>query len=58
MILDSHVHVSAFEPGHGTMSQRLVSSIPFLFMRMCFGIAGSNAETERQIGNLLVRTIN
>jgi predicted TIM-barrel fold metal-dependent hydrolase len=58
MILDCHVHVSAFEPGHGTMSQRLVSSIPFLFMRMCFGIAGSNAETERQIANLLVKTIN
>ena len=58
MILDCHVHVSALDPGHGTMSPRLLTSIPFTFMRLCFGIWGSNADTERQIQNLLIKTIN
>jgi predicted TIM-barrel fold metal-dependent hydrolase len=58
MILDCHVHVSAFEPGHGSMSPRLLSSIPFWFMRLCFGLSGHGPDAERQIENILVKTID
>ncbi|MGA2440375.1 MAG: amidohydrolase family protein [Tepidisphaeraceae bacterium] len=58
MILDCHVHVSAFDPGHGSMSKQMLASIPFAFMRWHFGLKGSDAETERQIEKLLVETIN
>lgn len=58
MILDCHVHVSAFAAGHGTMSPRLLSSIPFTYMRWQFGLEGNDQATERQVENLLVRTVD
>jgi len=58
MILDCHVHVSAFDPNHGSMSKEMLKSIPFAFMRWHFGLKGSDAETERQVQKLLVETIN
>ena len=58
MILDCHVHVSAFDPKHGSMSKSLLGSIPFKFMRWRFDLEGSDSETERQIEKLLVETIN
>jgi predicted TIM-barrel fold metal-dependent hydrolase len=58
MILDCHVHVSAFDPGHGSMSPRLLASLPFAFMRWNFGLKGSDSDTERQVEKLLTDSIN
>jgi uncharacterized protein len=40
------------------MSPKLLQSIPFTFMRWKFGLSGSDVQTERQIEDLLVRTID
>jgi predicted TIM-barrel fold metal-dependent hydrolase len=57
MIVDCHVHVSAFTRAHGFMSQRLYNSIPFRFMRWRLGIDGDDSETERQLVGSLLRTV-
>lgn len=58
MVIDCHVHVCAFTPGHGSMSARLTNSLAFRFMRWRLGIEGSNETAERQLENVLVRLIN
>jgi predicted TIM-barrel fold metal-dependent hydrolase len=58
MILDCHVHVSACSPGHGSMSEHLMNSIPFRIMQWHFGLHGASLETERQLEQLLVQTID
>jgi predicted TIM-barrel fold metal-dependent hydrolase len=58
MIIDVHVHVSALTPRHGSMSQRLLKSAAFRFMRWRLGIRGQTPETEeRALERKLVRTI-
>lgn len=57
MILDCHVHISAFTPPHGTMSRRLSHSIPFRFMRWRLGIEGEDAAADRQLERCLVDRI-
>jgi predicted TIM-barrel fold metal-dependent hydrolase len=54
MIIDIHVHVSAFLPGHGSMSPRLLNSFPFRFMRWRLGMVGNDGETERMVETQLV----
>lgn len=49
MIIDCHVHVSALTAGHGSMSPRLIGSIPFRFMRWRLGLHGADAQTERDL---------
>ncbi|MFI5378055.1 MAG: amidohydrolase family protein [Tepidisphaerales bacterium] len=58
MVADLHVHVSAFTPGHGLMSRRLLDSLPFRAMRWWLGIRGEDERTERQIEQQLADTIN
>jgi predicted TIM-barrel fold metal-dependent hydrolase len=58
VILDCHVHVAACTPGHGSMSPKLLSSIPFRFMQSRFGIRGASEETERALEKKLVETID
>jgi predicted TIM-barrel fold metal-dependent hydrolase len=58
MILDCHVHVSACMPGHGSMSAKLLKSIPFQFMQWKFGFRGATQETEVSLEKLLAKTIN
>ena len=58
MILDCHVHVSALTPGHGSMSPRLLDSLPFRFMQWRFGLNGRDERTERELEATLVRTIS
>ena len=58
MILDCHVHISAFDPKHGSMSKLMLGSLPFTFMRWHFGLKGSDVETEKELEKLLVETIN
>jgi uncharacterized protein len=57
MLLDCHVHVSACTPGHGSMSQRLLESLPFRLMRWKFGIEGNDEQSERHLESLLANTI-
>ncbi len=57
MIVDCHVHLSAFTPGHGYMSRTLLDSLPFRFMRWKFGLLGEDANTERTLEELLARTV-
>ncbi|MDB5295203.1 MAG: metal-dependent hydrolase superfamily protein [Phycisphaerales bacterium] len=58
MILDLHVHVSAFTPPHGGMSRRILDSLPFRFMRWRLGIPGEDEAAERAIERRLVATID
>jgi predicted TIM-barrel fold metal-dependent hydrolase len=57
VIVDCHVHLSAFTPGHGYMSRTLLDSMPFRFMRWKFGLVGEDARTERTLEELLARTV-
>jgi predicted TIM-barrel fold metal-dependent hydrolase len=57
VIVDCHVHLSAFTPGHGYMSRTLLDSVPFRFMRWKFGLVGEDANTERTLEALLARTV-
>jgi predicted TIM-barrel fold metal-dependent hydrolase len=57
VIVDCHVHLSAFTPGHGYMSRTLLDSVPFRFMRWKFGLVGEDAGTERTLEELLARTV-
>lgn len=58
MIIDCHVHVSAFTSGRGGMSRPLQNSIPFRFMRWRFGIVGEDERAEDHLAALLARTID
>ncbi len=58
MILDVHVHVSALLPGHGAMSDKLLKSVPFRFMRWRLGIKGDDAGMERGVERVLTDTID
>ena len=57
MIIDCHVHISALTPGHGCMSQRVLRSPPFRFIRWRLGIRGENEATERALEKKLADTI-
>lgn len=57
MIIDCHVHISAFAEGHGFMSDRLLKSWAFRFMRMRLGIRGNDEAAERAIEASLAETI-
>lgn len=57
MIIDCHVHVSAFTSGRGSMSRPLLRSIPFRFMRRRFGIEGEDERAEDHVAAVLARTI-
>ena len=57
MRIDCHVHISACTPGHGWMSDRLLNSLPFRFMRWSFGIEGTDEKSERRLEQLLADTI-
>jgi uncharacterized protein len=58
MIVDCHVHVSAFIPGHGHMSQGLQGSLPFRIMRWRMWIKGNDERAEQQIAQGLAETID
>jgi predicted TIM-barrel fold metal-dependent hydrolase len=58
MIIDAHVHISACTPGHGFMSQRLLKSPGFRYMRWKFGLVGNDAATERALAAILSRTLD
>jgi predicted TIM-barrel fold metal-dependent hydrolase len=57
MRVDCHVHVAACTPGHGSMSPRLLGSLPFRFMRWRMGLVGADERTERALEAHLARVI-
>ncbi len=57
MIIDVHVHIAACTPGHGSLSRKLLGTVPFRFMQWKFGFRGASAATEEALRNELVRTI-
>ena len=54
MIIDCHVHLCAFTPGHGATSDHLLSTLPFRFMRWRLGMIGQDAQTERNLEQKLL----
>lgn len=54
MVIDCHVHICAFAPRHGKMSQHLLGTLPFRFMRWRLGMRGEDENTERSLEELLV----
>jgi predicted TIM-barrel fold metal-dependent hydrolase len=57
MVIDCHVHICAFTPGHGKMSQHLLGTIPFRFMRWRLGVRGEDETSERDLEELLINLI-
>lgn len=59
MIVDCHVHVCATTPGHGKVSDRLINSLTFRFMRWRLGLPDDNGELiERAVEAKLIETIH
>lgn len=58
MVVDCHVHVSSFCPPNGLMSQRLLKSAAFRFMRWRLGIKGEDQRAEREIAASLINHID
>jgi predicted TIM-barrel fold metal-dependent hydrolase len=59
MNIDCHVHICAFTPGHGSMSDRLINSIAFRFMRWRLGLpADRTIENENRLEALLARLLD
>src|SRR5947208_962341 len=58
MVIDCHVHVSAFTMPHGPMSRTILRSVPFRFMRWRLGIRGEDAQAERDIEAKLTEVVN
>jgi predicted TIM-barrel fold metal-dependent hydrolase len=58
MIIDCHVHICAMSPAHGSMSAKLLNSLPFRFMRWRLGLKGTDEQTERNLEAKLIGTIN
>jgi uncharacterized protein len=57
MIIDVHVHICAATPGHGSMSQKLLNSVAFRFMRWRLGLREFHADTEKDLEAKLNQTI-
>ena len=57
MRIDCHVHVFAFTPGHGLISEKLLKSLTFRFGRWRLGIGGDDETMERTIEAKLADTI-
>jgi len=57
MVIDCHVHVCAASPGHGSLSESLLKSLPFRFMQWRLGVGAYGPETERAMEAKLAETI-
>ncbi len=57
MVIDCHVHICAFTPAHGKMSQHLLGTLPFRFMRWRLGMRGEDENTERALEETLITLI-
>ena len=57
MVIDCHVHLSATAVSHGRMSQKLLASLPFRFMRWRIGLNPESAEFDGQVVALVDQLI-
>lgn len=57
MIVDCHVHVSALNQKHGFISEKLLGSLPFRFMRWRLGLAPDPEHFDLKLEQLLARII-
>lgn len=58
MIVDCHVHVCATMPGHGSVSDRLINSFPFRFMRRRLDLPNPYDEAiDNAVQDKLIETI-
>jgi len=57
MVIDIHVHISANQQVHGSMSPRLLGNIPFRFMKWKFGFTGTDADFDPRLEQTLANTI-
>ncbi len=58
MRIDCHVHISAFQTGHGSVSQRLIKSMPFRFLRWNFEIGAIDESADAKLEKALVDQLN
>ena len=58
MVVDLHVHISALSPANGGMSQHLLSSIPFRFIKWRLGLRGQDERTEARLRQVLFDTLD
>lgn len=60
MLVDCHVHLCAFTPGRGHMSQKVLKSVPFRFMRWRLGVDGGEPDvaTENQLAETLIKLLD
>src|SRR4051812_5794592 len=58
MIIDCHVHISATVAPHGSMSQRLLRSVPFKFMRWRLGLDPAGPAFDAELEGVLDKTIS
>jgi hypothetical protein len=57
MVIDCHVHLSATVLPHGQMSQKLLGSIPFKFMRWRLGLDPAGEAFDSELVTLIDRLI-
>jgi predicted TIM-barrel fold metal-dependent hydrolase len=61
MLIDCHVHTSACTPGRGSMSDRLLHSLPMRFARWRLGLgfsSAADAQVECALAYRLAETVN
>lgn len=58
MIVDVHVHISALTAANGGMSDRLLNSLAFRFMKWRLGLSGQDDRTEAQLRQVLFATLD
>lgn len=58
MIIDCHVHVSAIDPAHGSMSAKLLKSLPFRFMGRRLGLDPDSTTFDWQLEQKMVELLD
>jgi predicted TIM-barrel fold metal-dependent hydrolase len=58
MVIDCHVHICASTPAHGSMSRRLIRSLPFRFMGWRLGLDPADPSFETKLEALMVQLID
>src|SRR4051794_40867008 len=57
MVIDCHVHVSATSPPHGIMSDKLLKSLPFKFMKWRLRLDPAGPAFDAELESLMDRLI-
>lgn len=57
MVIDCHVHVSAIDAAHGSMSDKLVKSLPFRFMGRRLGLKPDSPTFDVDLEGVMAKAI-